>query len=202
MFTLSQLPKICQCQLITVARISLQQSRKTVIFWPCFIFFYFPPHIFRRPWADFCKILHTMQCVLKYLISYMGVHVCPLKHLRGKKPNICRFADPKSTIWAPSFPTVGKIRKPKTIGSICGYVRTSIPNTVRVPPPHPRNRLSPWCVGWGGASKLWIDITSAVWQLATRCLILRVGFRGQAIRWWHSRERGSKGRCHDNQSLD
>ena len=30
---------------------------------------------------------------------------------------------------------------------------------------------------WGGAAELWIDITSAVWQLATRCLILWVGFR-------------------------
>jgi len=29
---------------------------------------------------------------------------------------------------------------------------------------------------WGGTSKLWINITSAVWQLATRCLILGVGF--------------------------
>ena len=31
----------------------------------------------------------------------------------------------------------------------------------------------------GGAGKLRIDITSAVWQLATRCLILGVGFRGK-----------------------
>jgi len=29
--------------LFTVARVSLQRWRKTVIFWPCFIFFYFPP---------------------------------------------------------------------------------------------------------------------------------------------------------------
>ena len=56
----------------------------------------------------------------------------------------------------------------------------------------------------GGAGKLWIDITSAVWQLATRCLILGVGFRGQAIQWRHSRDRGSKRRCqcHGNQFWD
>jgi len=54
----------------------------------------------------------------------------------------------------------------------------------------------------GGAGKLWIDITSAVWQLATRCLILGVGFRGQAIQWRHSRDRESKGRCHGNQFWD
>jgi len=30
------------------------------------------------------------------------------------------------------------------------------------------------------SGKVWIDITSVVWQLATHCLIL-VGFRGQAI---------------------
>ena len=34
---------------------------------------------------------------------------------------------------------------------------------------------------WGGAGKLRIDNTSAIWQLATRCLILGVGFRRQAI---------------------
>jgi len=32
-------------------------------------------------------------------------------------------------------------------------------------------------------------------------LILGVGFRGQAIRWRHSRFWGSKGRCHDNHFL-
>jgi len=34
-----------------------------------------------------------------------------------------------------------------------------------------------------------------------RCLILGVGFRGQAIRRRHSRDRGSKGRCHGNHFL-
>jgi len=33
-------------------------------------------------------------------------------------------------------------------------------------------------------------------------LILRVGFRGQAIRWRHSRDWVSKGRCHGNQFWD
>ena len=46
-----------------------------------------------------------------------------------------------------------------------------------------------WC--GGGAGKLWINITSAVWQLATPCLILGVGFWGQAIQWRHSRDRRS-----------
>jgi len=32
----------------------------------------------------------------------------------------------------------------------------------------------------------------------TRCLILVVGFRGQAIRWRQRREQVSKGRCHGN----
>jgi len=34
--------------------------------------------------------------------------------------------------------------------------------------------------------------------LSVVCLILGVGFRGQAIRWRHSRFRGSKGCCHGN----
>jgi len=33
---------------------------------------------------------------------------------------------------------------------------------------------------WGGAGKLWIDITSAVWQLSTRCLIAGVSFWGSS----------------------
>jgi len=47
-----------------------------------------------------------------------------------------------------------------------------------------------------------LSLRSAVWQLATRCLILGVGFRGQAIQWKHSRDRGSKGRCHGIQFWD
>jgi len=35
-------------------------------------------------------------------------------------------------------------------------------------------------------------------QLTTRCLILGVGFRGQAIRRKYSRDRMSNGCCHDN----
>jgi len=72
---------------ITVARISLQPQRKTfllvVLF---FIFFYFLPQIFRRPWADFCETAtgHTMSWNI--FISYRGVHTSPLKDLRGKNP--------------------------------------------------------------------------------------------------------------------
>jgi len=67
-------------------------------------------------------------------------------------------------------------------------------------PTHLWDRLSAWCVGWAG--KLWIDITSVVWQLATHCLILGVVFRGHAIQWRHCRDRWSKGRCHGNQFWD
>jgi len=36
----------------------------------------------------------------------------------------------------------------------------------------------------------------------TRCLILGVGFRGPAIQWRHSRDQGSKRRCHCYQFWD
>ena len=49
-----------------------------------FYLFYFPPQICRCPWADFCETLRYERCVLKYFISYMGVYMCPLKHLRGE----------------------------------------------------------------------------------------------------------------------
>jgi len=53
-----------------------------------------------------------------------------------------------------------------------------------------------------GQINLQIDISSAVSQLTTRCLILRVGFRSQAIRRRHSRDRWSRGRCHGNRFWD
>jgi len=36
----------------------------------------------------------------------------------------------------------------------------------------------------------------------TCCLILGVGFRGQAVRWKHRRDEVSKGCCHGNQFWD
>jgi len=39
-------------------------------------------------------------------------------------------------------------------------------------------------------------------QLQLHCLILGAGFRGQAIQWRHSRDRGCKGCCHGNQFWD
>jgi len=32
------------------------------------------------------KLCHTTWCVLKYFISYIGVHTCPLTNLRGENP--------------------------------------------------------------------------------------------------------------------
>jgi len=49
------------------------------------LFFYFPSQIFRRPGLIFAKLCHTTRYVLKYFMSYMGVHMCPLKIWRGKK---------------------------------------------------------------------------------------------------------------------
>jgi len=40
------------------------------------------------------------------------------------------------------------------------------------------------------------------WQLVTRCLILEVGFWGQAIRRRRSQDRRSKRRCHGNRFWD
>jgi len=65
--------------------------------WPTFKFLsFFPAQLFRRLWATFAKLSHTTRCVLKYSISYMGVHTCPIKHLRGEKSHFRRFPDPKT----------------------------------------------------------------------------------------------------------
>jgi len=117
---------------------------KTVLFWSCY-FIFFPPQIFRHPWADFRETLPHDGCVLKYFISYVGVHTCHLK-MDGRKPQFWRFSYPKSTLWAPPFPSAKKIWKSKTIGSICGYVRTPC-QTWWGPPAHLWDRLSHWCGG-------------------------------------------------------
>ena len=83
-------------------------------------------------------------------LSPIGVFVrAPWQIWGAINPTFCWFSDPKSTLWAPPFPNAGKIGKSKTIASICGYVSTSTPNMVGVPPCHLWDRLSPWCGGWG-----------------------------------------------------
>jgi len=126
--------------------------------------------------------------------------MCPLTNLRGEKPPFLRIFGPKLTLWAPPFPNALKIRKSKNNSVslwLCEQYWACPYQTWWGSPTHLWDQLSPWC--GGGAGKFWIDISSAVWQLVTRCLILWVGFRGQAIQWRHSRARGSKGRCHGNQ---
>jgi len=96
------------------------------------LFCFFPPQIFRHPWADFCETLpHHAMCSEIFYLLY-GVHMCPLKNLRGEKPQFWRLSGPKSTLWAPrpAIPYCGKIGKSETIVSIYGYVSTSIPNMV------------------------------------------------------------------------
>jgi len=42
-------------------------------------------------------------------MSYRGFNMCPLKSQAGL--TFRRFADPKSTLWAPTFPNAEKIGK-------------------------------------------------------------------------------------------
>ena len=116
-------------------------------------------------------------------MSYGGVYMCLLKNLRGKNPKFCQFADPYLTFWAPPFHRVREIGKSRTIVTVCGSAMTSIPNMVWVP--HPWLRLVV-ALGHGlGRYTFEINITSAVWQLATRCLIpgsvLRVSLSDEDI---------------------
>jgi len=56
---------------------------------------------------------------------------------------------------------------------------------------------------WGAICYNWLcGITLVVWMLATRCLILGVGFWGQAIWWRHSQYRVFKGCCHGREVWD
>jgi len=140
--------KLVHQLIITVAHVSLSDSGRLYIL-AVFYLFLFPTTDFQRPWTDFCETFpHDAACPEIFHLLYGGSHV-PLKHLRSKNPQFLPICGPKIDTLSPAIPYCGENQKSKTIGSICGYVRTSILNMVGVPPPHLRNRLSPRCVGWG-----------------------------------------------------
>ena len=90
---------------------------------------FFVHRSFDMPRPIFAKLCHTTRYVLKYFTSYMGDHMCPLKIWGAKTPNFCRFADPKSTVWATPFHNAREICKSKIIVSICDQVGTSTVHT-------------------------------------------------------------------------
>ena len=161
--------------LITVACISLCAA-KTVIFYV--LFFVFDKtcrRILRRPWTDFRETLpNDVVCSKIDCVLYGSVHTyVPSKNLRGENHNFRPFADSKSTLWASSFYSVTEIGKSKTTGSICGWVRTSN----MFPLPTDEIRCS---FGVGKCSNRYnFGCATAI---ATRCLILAVGFPDQPIR--------------------
>jgi len=167
----------------------------------CFgrVIYFFRPPIFRRPWANFRETLpHDAVCPE---IVYRGVHMCPLTNLRGENPNFWRFSDPKSTLWDLQFPDAGKIGKSKTIASIRGYVRMSIPNMEAVPHPPLTSAVSlVWGRGWGRSTSNRYNFGC---MTASDSLFDSMGrFSGSSYRMKHSGDRRSKGRCHGNQFWD
>jgi len=82
--------------IITVARDRDSDSEDCYIL---AVFYLFSHHRFLDvPGPIFAKLFHTTRCVLKYFISYMGVHIGAPKNLRGEKPHFCRFPQPKSIL--------------------------------------------------------------------------------------------------------
>jgi len=174
----------------------LQGSDNCSILVMSFFLYFFRPPIFLTSLSRFRQNFATWRGISWNSLSFIGgVFVRAPKKFEGQiTPISGRFADPKSTLWTLPFPNARKIGKSKTIGSI------SIPNMVGLPPPTSENGC--FLGVWDRAGKFWMDVTSAVWQLATCYLILLVGFWGQAIQWRHSQDRGSKERCHSNQFWD
>ena len=103
------------------------------------------------------------------------------KNLRTNKNNFRQFADPNSIFWAPPFIERGKTGNPKQVKQPSQSVaRLWRPYQTWWGSNHPRLRS---VVSLGHGVKqiiVRIDITSAVLQLATRCLILGVDFSGSA----------------------
>jgi len=118
--------------IITVARDS--DSEDCSILVTLFSFLFSHHRFFDIPGPIFAKLCHTTRCVLKYFIIY-GCSYVPPKNLRGKKTPIFGDFRTQNRHIKPAIPNARNIGKSKTIGSVCGYVRTSIPNVVGVPPP-------------------------------------------------------------------
>ena len=119
----------------------------SVIFWSCY-FIFFPPPIYRHPWADFCETLpHDVVCSEILYLPY-GCSYVPPKKFEGRKTQFLAIFGPKIDTLSPAI--AWKIGKSKTIVSICGYVFIFFqsfawknPHLIGVPaPPHP-GRTSP-----------------------------------------------------------
>jgi len=79
---------------------------KTVLFWSCYFLVFFSNHrFFDVPGPIFAKLCHTTRCILKYFITYMGVHssyVSP-KNLRGENPHFLAIFGPKIDTLSPAI---------------------------------------------------------------------------------------------------
>ena len=100
-----------------------------------------------------------------------------LQNLRGENPPIFADLRTKYRHFEPRHSAMrGKSRNLKQQGqSVTRWGRSYQTWSRGGSSIHLWDRLFHCGMRW--ASKIWIDITSAVWQLATRCLILGVGFR-------------------------
>jgi len=172
---------------------------KTVIFWSYYLFFYFRPPIFRCPWADFRETLpHNAVCPEIVHLLY-GCLCVPPKNWQVKTPNFADFQTQNRHLEPHHSLMQGKSANLNNSVNLWLYEHV---HTKHGGGPPPTSEIGCPLGVWGESGKFWIDITSAVWQLATRCLILGVCFRGQAVQWRHSWDRGTKGRCHGNQFWD
>jgi len=96
-------------------RIAPATTENTVMFLPCYRISFSEHRFFDVPGPIFAKLCHTTRYVLKYFMSYTGVHMCLLKNLRGENPLFCRFTDPKSILLATPFHNAREIGISKTI---------------------------------------------------------------------------------------
>ena len=138
---------------------------------------FFNHRFFDVPEPIVSKLCHITWQVPKLFTSYV-----PLKS-ECRKPPIFdnrQFADPKSTLRAHHSIMRGKLRSLKQSGK--SVARLGRPSKKHGGVHHPGLRS---VVPLVGQASFRINITSAVWQLATLCLILGVDFPGQNIRWRH-----------------
>jgi len=137
------------------------------------------------PSSDFHETLsHKAVCSEIDYIRW-GVLMRLLRNLRGENPQFSPICGPEFDTLSSIIHNAREIGKSKTIGSNQSVARWGCPfQTWRGPTTHAWDRLFPWAWRRAGkhSNRYNFDCTTA---LATRCLILGVGFLGQPIRRRH-----------------
>ena len=133
-------------QLVTVAHVSLQRQRKTLLCFCRVTVFLFPNTDFSTSLGRFSRNFTTQRGMFWNILCPIRVFICAsLKIWWAKTPYFCRFTDPKSILLATPFHNAREIGISKTIVARWGrsYQTWWMSHYT-----HLWDRLIPWGMGW------------------------------------------------------